>query len=448
MNNLKLDNEPEERDSFTSKTGFILACIGSAIGMGNIWLFPWRVGKYGGAAFLIPYFLFVFILGTTGLMGEFAFGRATKKGPLGAIKTVFEEKKLGGSGFVGLIPVIGATGIAIGYAVVVGWIFKYFVASVKGDFANTNINIGEYFGNFAGTTSAFPWHVLGIVTTLVVLAIGISNGIEKVNKIIMPAFFILFFILMIRSVTLPGAEAGIKYLLVPDWSYLAKPVTWVMALGQAFFTVSLGGHGMVAYGSYIKKDVDIPSAAINTAFFDTIGAMLAAFVVIPAVFAFNLDAAAGPPLLFISLPMVFQQMPFGHLFSVLFFSAIIFAAVSSLLNLVEVPVEAMTEKFKISRVKSVIITGVILFVVGIPIVLSVDLLGQWMDAVSIYLIPLGATIAAITFFWVYGIDRAREQINIGAKKPVGEWFNPLAKYGFVIIAAFVFVLGIIFGGIG
>lgn len=446
MSSNKNNLNDNQRDTFSGKFGFILACIGSAIGMGNIWMFPWRVGKFGGAAFLIPYFLFVFILGTTGLIEEFALGRTTKRGALGALKAIFEEKNIPGAAVLGYIPVVGGAGIAIGYAVVVGWTLKYLVAALQGTLLN--VNAGEYFGGFAGTMNAFPWHIAAVILTLLILARGVSQGIEKVNKIIMPAFFILFIILMIRSLTLTGAKAGIEYLLVPDWSYLAKPITWVMALGQAFFTVSLGGSGMVAYGSYIKDDVDIPSSAVNTAVFDTLGAMIAAFTIIPAVFAFGLDPTAGPPLLFISLPMVFQQMAFGHLFAIVFFIAIIFAAVSSLMNLVEIPTEAIIHRFNISRKKASVIMGIIMIAVGAPIVLDVNLLGKWMDACSIYILPLGAIITAIAFFWVYGMDRAREQINLGAKKPLGKWFNFVGKYVFVLVAIVVFVLGIIYGGIG
>lgn len=444
--NKNKENACEQRENFSSKVGFIMACIGSAIGLGNIWMFPWRVGKYGGAAFLVPYFIFVFLLGTIGLMGEFAFGRTMKKGPIGAFKAVFDEKKLPFGSTIGTIPVIGGTAVAIAYAIVVGWIFRYFISAMQGKFYN--VNIPEFFGSFAGQSASIPWSLLAVCLTLIILIIGVSKGIERINNYIMPGFFILFIILMIRSVTLEGAKAGIEYLLIPDWSYLVKPITWVMALGQAFFTVSLGGAGMVVYGSYIRDDVDIPSSAFNTALFDTLAAMIAAFVVIPAVFAFNLDPTAGPPLLFITLPMVFKEMPFGHLFSILFFAAIMFAAVSSLINLMEIPVEAVMDKFKIGRKKATIIVAALIFIIGLPLSTNIQLFGQWMDVASIYIVPLGAVLASITFFWIYDIDRAREKINIGAVKPIGKWFEPLAKYMFVIIAVAVLVLGILYGGIG
>jgi NSS family neurotransmitter:Na+ symporter len=439
----KIENK---REQFGSKAGFILACIGSAIGMGNIWMFPWRVGKYGGAAFLIPYLIFVLILGTTGLVTEFSLGRMMKSGSLGAFEKIFKDKKKPGGTFFGAIPVVGISFIAIGYAIVVGWVLKYQSISVTG--ALTTIEAGPYFGGFVTSYQPIFWHFLAMALVIGLLSGGVANGIEKVNKIIMPSFFVLFIILMIRSVTLPGAQAGIEYLLIPDWSYLQQPITWVMALGQAFFTVSLGGAGMVVYGSYINDDHDIPVSAIYTSVFDTLGALIAAFVVIPPIFAFGLDPAAGPPLLFISLPMVFQQMPFGHVFSILFFISILFAAISSLLNLVETPLEAIMGKFNLSRKKSGIIVGVLFFLIGIIMDLNIIDLGAWMDFASVYLLPTGAMLAAITLYWVYGADDALTEINKGAKIHMGSKFKFLGKYVYVFTVAAIIILGIRLGAIG
>jgi len=276
------------------------------------------------------------------------------------------------------------------------------------------------------------------------LRLGIKRGIERVNKVLMPTLFIL----LIRSLTLPGSLAGVKFLLIPDWSQLANLETWVMALGQAFFTVSLGGAAMLVYGSYLGEDADIPASAVQTVIFNTCASFLAAFVIIPAVFAFGLDPQAGPPLLFITLPKIFQQMPGGYLFGVLFFLSIIFAAISSAMNLMEVPVEAVMDRFDWTRKKSVLLIGGLTFLIGIPLDLNMSFFGGFADFVTIYLIPIGAVMAAITFFWVYDIKAARKAINRGAKNPVGSWWEPFAKYIFTGIAVVVLVLGIIFGGIG
>ena len=236
-------------------------------------------------------------------------------------------------------------------------------------------------------------------------------------------------------------------MIVPQWEQLGNVKTWVYAMGQAFFSLSLAGSGTIVYGSYLNKDADVVECAKNVAFFDTCAALLAGMVVIPAVFAFGLDVSSGPPLMFITLPVVFQQMPLGNLFAVVFFIAVLFAAITSLMNLFETPIEALQEQFKLSRGASVGVTAVISASVGIFIE-SGDKVGAWMDAVSIYIIPLGALLAGIMFFWVCPKGYAREQVELGAAKPLGRWFEPLTKYVFVGITLIVYILGIFFGGIG
>ena len=234
----------DKREKFTSKLGFVMACIGSAIGLGNIWMFPYRLGAYGGAAFLIPYFIFVFILGTTGLITEFAFGRHFSGGSMTGIMTVFKEKKLKGGKIVGMLPAIGLLGIFMFYNIVVGWILKYFVLSGTGKLKT--IDKDTYFNQFAGSSASIPWDAIAIVLTVAVICAGVIKGIERVSKIIMPALFVIFILLAIRSLSLPGSMEGVKFLLQPKWHHLLEADTWVMALGQAFFTVSLNGCGMVS----------------------------------------------------------------------------------------------------------------------------------------------------------------------------------------------------------
>lgn len=426
--------------------GFIIACIGSAVGMGNIWMFPYRAGAFGGAAFLIPYFIFVILLGFTGVIGEMSFGRAMRSGPMGAFDRAMKMRGLKGGKIIGAIPVLGSLGIAIGYSVVVGWFLKYLAACFTGELSAAS-DTGAYFGELAVDFGSIPWHMAGLVLTFAIMLMGVSRGIEKMNKVMMPLFFVLFILLMIRVATLPGAGNGYKYLLTPDWSALGDVRTWVYALGQAFFSLSLAGSGTIVYGSYLKDDVDVVYSARNVAFFDTCAALLAAIVVIPAVFAFGMDVTSGPPLMFISLPAVFQQMPAGMVFAVFFFIAVIFAAVTSLLNLFETPVEAVQSQLGLSRTVSVLIIGAIAAAVGIFIE-SGDAVGVWMDAVSIYVIPLGAVIAAVMYFWVCPAGFARKQVEKGRLKPVGRWFEPMTKYVFAGVTLVVYVLGILYGGIG
>ena len=436
------------RDQFRSRLGFIIACIGSAVGMGNIWMFPYRTGTFGGAAFLIPYFIFVVLLGFSGVIGEMAFGRGMKTGPMGAF-TQAMELRFGKKGrlpgkVIGAVPVIGSLGIAIGYSVVGGWFLKYLFAAVTGTKVE---DMGAYFGELAVDFGSVGWQLLGLGLTFIIMILGVTRGIEKMNKIMMPVFFLFFVILLVRVVTLPGAMEGFRYKFVPQWEQLGNVKAWVYALRQAFFSLSLAGSGTIVYGSYLKKDTDVVSCAKNVAFFDTCAALLAGMVVIPAVFAFGLDVSSGPPLMFITLPAVFQQMPFGGVFAVIFFVAGLFAAITSLMNLFETPIEALENQLKISRGAAVAVIALISAAVGIFIE-SGDSVGAWMDAVSIYIIPLGALLAAIMFFWVCPKGYAREQVEVGREKPLGRWFEPVTKYIFVGITLVVYVLGIFFGGIG
>lgn len=440
----------KQREEFRTRLGFIVACIGSAVGMGNIWMFPYRTGKFGGAAFLIPYFIFVILLGFSGVIGEMAFGRSVKAGPLGAFASAMEmrfgEKSRKWGKLIGMIPVIGSLGIAIGYSVVVGWFLKYLFAALTGQLTKIE-DMGSYFGSLAVSFGSIGWQMLGLGLTFLIMILGVTKGIEKMNKLMMPVFFIFFIILLVRVATLPGALDGYRYLLVPNWEQLGNIKTWVYALGQAFFSLSLAGSGTIVYGGYLKKDIDVVGCAKNVAFFDTCAALLAGMVVIPAVFAFQLDVASGPPLMFITLPAVFQQMPFGGLFAIIFFVAVLFAAITSLMNLFETPIEALQQQFSLSRGWAVGIIAVISAAVGIFIE-SGDAVGAWMDAVSIYIIPLGALLAGIMFFWVCPKGYARKQVELGASKPLGKWFEPVTKYVFVGITLIVYVLGIFFGGIG
>lgn len=442
---METKQQKKERDSFNSRIGFVLACIGSAIGMGNIWLFPYRVGQYGGAAFLIPYFLFIAVIGFTGVIGEMSFGRAMGTGPLGAFRKASQMRGGNWGEWIGIIPVIGSLGIAIGYSVVVGWILRFLAGSVTGSALSGEAE--SYFGALAVNFGSVSWHIIGLAIVFICMAYGISTGIEKLNKIMIPAFFLLFVIMAVRIFMLDNAKDGIIYMLKPNWEILAQPQTWVYALGQAFFSLSLAGSGTIVYGSYLKKTEDVVESAKNVALFDTLASLLAVFVIIPAVFAFGLNPASGPPLMFITMPKVFQMMPMGRIFAIIFFLAVFCAAVTSLVNLFETPVEALQEKFGLSRKKAVIVVAVIAIGVGVCIE-SGDSVSIWMDIVSIYIIPLGALLAAIMLFWVCGSKFAREQAQMGRKKVIGKWFEPMTKYVFVGLTLFVYIMGIFYNGIG
>lgn len=441
----------EQRDRFRSRGGFILACIGSAVGMGNIWLFPGRVSSYGGAAFLIPYFIFVLFIGSTGVIGEMSFGRATKSGPIGAFGSaaqVWSGKRKWGEG-LGLIPVFGSLALAIGYSVVVGWIFKYAFGSLTGSILGQHTTVEEFARFFSGTASAWGnsvWQLIGLLVALGIMVFGIGAGIEKANRVMMPLFFLLFIGLCAYIVTLPGALEGYRYIFVLDPRGLSDPMVWVFALGQAFFSLSIAGSGTVVYGSYLDDGEDVPYSAKIVAFFDTIAAMLAAMVIIPAMASAGEHlSSGGPGLMFIFLPNLFKTMPAGSLIMIVFFMAVLFAGVTSLINLLEAPIEAVQRFFRLNRRVSVGIVGLFAIIVGLSIQGIVE---QWMNVCSIYLCPIGALLAAVMFFWGFDRKTVLHEVNKGRTKGMSTWFYPVAKYVFCGVTLAVLILGALFGGIG
>ena len=433
--------------TFTSKIGFVLAAVGSAVGMGNIWMFPYRTGQYGGAAFLIPYLLFIALFGYVGLSGEFAFGRLTGTGPIGSYEYAMKTRGKKGGAVLGAIPLFGSLGIAIGYSIIVGWVVRCAFGALTGSLMSTEPE--TYFAQMSAThLSSGPWHTIVVVITVAILIFGVSGGIEKINKVMMPAFFILFLIIAVRVLFLPGALEGYKYLLVPQWEYLLNPRTWIMAMGQAFFSLSVTGSGMIIYGSYLSKKEDIVHSSCMTAVLDTCAAMLAGFAVIPSVFAFGLDPASGPKLLFITLPRVFQQMPLGRLFAFLFFISVLFAGITSLANMLEAVSEAAQTRLKLNRKAAVLVAGVATLAVGL-LIEQEALMGRWIDIITIYVVPIGAILGAVMIYWVLGVKTIKKELMDGRDKPLSPAYDFLAKYVYVFLAAVVVICSFVIpGGIG
>ncbi|RKJ74076.1 sodium-dependent transporter [Butyricicoccus sp. 1XD8-22] len=432
--------------SFGSRVGFVLACVGSAVGMGNIWLFPYRVGQYGGAAFLIPYFLFVCIFGLVGLSAEFAIGRRAGTGTLGAYRYCWNARGKGRLGsLIGWVPLLGSLGIAIGYSIIVGWVLRALWGAVTGQILIQDA--GEFFAGATGPLGSVPWHTMTIVIAALLLMFGATKGIEKANKVLMPLFFILFAALAVRVALLPGASEGYRFLLIPKWESLLQVDTWVMAMGQAFFSLSITGSGMIVYGTYLSKKEDILHASVQTAVFDTIAALLAAFAIMPAVFAFGIAPSSGPPLLFITLPNVFRQIPLGRVFAAFFFLSVAFAGITSLINMFEAVCESWQTRFGLGRRPAVALCAGITLAVGL-LIEEEPKMGAWMDVVSIYIIPFGALLGAISIYFVLGRREIGEELNLGRKTPLPGWFFPLARYVYVPLALIVFLLGIAYHGIG
>lgn len=430
---------------FTSSAGAVLAAVGSAVGMGNIWLFPYRVGQYGGGAFLIPYFLFVALFSYVGLSGEFAFGRLTGTGTRGSFDYAMKSRGRKGGSVLGILPLLGVLGIAIGYSVVVGWVLRYAAGSLTGSLLESQPD--AYFDQLAVSFGSIPWHFLVIAATVAILVLGVTAGIEKISKFMMPAFYVFFLIIAVRVAFLPGAVEGYRYLLEPDWSYLLKFETWVMAMGQAFFSLSINGAGMLIYGSYMKKSENIIRQSVMTAVLDTMAALLSGFAILPAVFAFGIAPNSGPSLMFITIPRVFQQMPGGRILSLFFFVSVLFAGITSLINMLEAVGESLSKGVKLPRKAAMVVVGCVTF--GVSLFLeSLPAMGSWLDAVTIYIAPFGAVLAAVMIYWVLGLKAIRAELMEGRTRPLGRVFDLLSKYVYVFLSAAVLVLGIVYGGIG
>lgn len=411
--------------NFASRWGFILASVGSAVGMANVWGFPNKLGSNGGGAFLLIYLMFVVIFSYVGLPAEFAMGRRAATGTLGAYENAWATRgKTAGKvgGLLAWLPLAGSLCIALGYAVIVTYILKAQVDSLVGTLMSADA--GAWFGAFSSTPyGVIPYHVIVVVGTLLTLYLG-ARSIEKTNKIMMPLFFIIFLILAVRVAMLPDVSEGYRFMFTPRWEALKDPMIWIWAMGQAFFSLSVTGSGMIVYGAYLSKDEDVVGVAQHTALFDTIAAVVAALVIIPACFSYGLDVGAGPSLLFVTLPTILQDIPLGRLFAIILYLAMIFAGISSLQNMFEAVAESLLHKFpKLSRTAVLALLCVLCLGIGI-FMEPISKWGPWMDLVSIYIIPIGATLGAISWFYVMKKEDLLAAVNTGSKKARGAlWYN-------------------------
>ena len=410
---------------FSGRWGFILSAVGSAVGMANVWGFPAKMGANGGAAFLVAYLIFVALFSVVGLSAEYAIGRRSRTGTLGSYKNAWATRNetMGkAGGILGWLPLAGSLCIALGYACIIAYVLKALFDSVTGKVMD--VDTGVWFDGFSSTPySVVIFHIIVVVGTLLTLLLG-AKSIEKSNKIMMPVFFIIFVILAVRVAFLPGAVEGYKFMFTPDWSKLADPMVWVWAMGQAFFSLSVTGSGMIVYGAYLDDGEDVVKIAIRTAVFDTIAAMVAALVIIPACFAYGLDIGAGPALLFVTLPRILQDIPFGQVFAIILYTAMVFAGVSSLQNMFEAVGESLQHRFpRLSRKWVLVLLCVVCLGFGLHME-PISKWGPWMDIVSIYIIPIGATLGAVSWFWVMKKEDILDEINKGVSKPHGNlWYN-------------------------
>ncbi len=396
----------ESRELFSSRWGTTFALLGVAIGLGNVWRFPYMMGLFGGGAFLFIYLAVVAMFGVPALMAELALGRATRKGPL----TAFAAAGIPGGKLVGGLLFFGV-GMAMSYyLVVVGWVFAYFVLAL--------LNLVGISSNFSSATFAWlqeNW-LLQVLSAAVVAAAsavvvgrGVKRGIERASSVFVPVFGVLMIVLAVRSVTLPGAWEGVKSLFTPEWENLTRRAV-LSATGQAFFSLGLGGTFFVIYGSYLSDEESLARRAIGTAAGDVAASLLAAFAVMPAVFATGLSPTSGPSLLFEVLPAACLAMPGGLVFAVLFFAGLGCVAFLSGVAAVEVLVGSVTERTPLSRRKVSWVVCSALVVVGLPATRSIDYLFMsdlvWGSTMQ----PLGSVLAVAALSWGLGRRRATAQL--------------------------------------
>lgn len=360
----------ENRGQWASKLGFIMAAAGCAVGLGNIWRFPYLTGQNGGAAFVLVYIACAVLVAVPMLITEIAFGRLTGKNPVGAVQKMSNNKIW--VGLVGVLPLIVTFVVLSYYSTIAGWTVGYIFTSLF----NIKTTFGEFIANPAIVIPLGAFVILA--TTLIVLG-GVSGGIEKATKILMPMLFVLLIVVIIRSVTLPGAGKGIEYYLIPDFSKINSHVV-LAALTQAFFSLGVGWGMMITYGSYLPKTQNIVTSSLWVGVMDTSVALLAGFMVFPAVFAFNQSPAEGPTLVFNVLANIFPQMPLGNIAGAFFFLLLFFAAITSTISMLEAPAAYFMDQKKWSRKKAAWFVAAAAFLFGIPSALStgaVESLSTW-----------------------------------------------------------------------
>ena len=439
-----------KRENWGSRIGFIMAAAGSAVGLGNIWRFPYLAGENGGGAFIVIYLMFVVFIGFSIMLAEFTVGRKTGLAAVGAYKKINRSFT-----FAGVLGVLSAFFIMGFYPVVGGWATAYILKSFTGLLSDPAA-IGDMFGAFIGNpVEPLIWMAIFLAINIVIVAKGISGGIEKAGKILMPTLFVLLILIAIRSVTLPGAGAGLDFLFKPDWS-VVNGGTFLAALGQAFFSLSLGMGCMITYGSYLSKSENLPSSALTVSLMDTSVALLAGVAIFPALFAFGMEPAAGPGLVFVVVPQIFAQMGgLGPIFSAIFFIALMVAALTSSVSLLEVVVAYLMDERGWARKKSVYLSGAIMVVTGILSSLSLGVMsGFTLFGVGAFdffdiltdkiFLAIGGLILAVFVGWFMDKNELKEEMTNGGAIKFGlfEFWYALVKFVIPIAIAIVAFFGI------
>ncbi len=442
-----------QRDSFTSKLGIIAAVAGSAVGLGNIWKFPYITGVYGGGAFVLVYLICIVLIGLPIVLSEFIIGRKAQKNAIGS----FKKLAPGTLWFVpGLMGLVAAFMILAFYGVVAGWTLEYLFKAITNSFVGKNpADLEGMFGGFISQLAKpIFWQIIFMSLTCWIVLAGIKGGIEKASKLLMPVLLVIIIILDIRAVTLPGASEGLAFLFKPDFSKLTGE-GMLNALGHAFFSLSLGMGTLITYSSYMSKQENLATTAVQVTIADTGIALLAGIAIFPAVFAFGIEPGAGPGLVFITLPNVFQQMPGGYFFCILFFLLLAVAALTSSISILEVVVAYFVEELKLARRAATIMAAAAITIMGIPCSLSMGVWSKvkfmdrtffdWLDFIaSNVMLPLGGLLIVAFVGWYLGREKTEAEVTNEGQLKAGylPLFMFLAKFVAPVVIAIVFLHGL------
>lgn len=424
----------EPREEWASRLGFLLAMLGAMVGLGNIWRFPYLTGLHGGGAFVLAYVVLLYVVAVPGLMGETAMGRFTRAATVGAFR------RLGGHSGVGVLVALATFGLMTYYFPVIGWVIYYFGHAVAGTFFQEAFTAEAAWEAFkADPQLKLGTHTLAVLLAAIPLYYGVSRGIERASLVMVPLFFAALVVVAGRALTLPAAEAGLAYMFTPEWGQLADPAVWVAALGQALFSTGLGWGIALTLGSYLGAADDIPlGAGVFTAVGNTSIGVLAGLAVLPTVFAFGVDPASGPELVFLALPQIFPEMAGGYLWSLVFFVGFLFAALTSGFAITEVPVAAYREEAGVSRERAVVMVMAAIWLLGLPSALSTDFSGLMDFLFGNWALPAATLASMLVLGWRFGARRMRVlDVNYSADLYVGPWWETAIRYVLPVILIFL-----------
>lgn len=449
------------RERLGSRLGFILLSAGCAIGIGNVWKFPYMVGQNGGGLFVLIYLFFLIVIGVPVMTMEFSMGRASQKSPARMYQALEPEGTKWH--FHGLVAVIGNYILMMFYTTVCGWMLRYFVDTAKGDFVGLDTaGVGQHFGNMlADAPTQVLYMAIAVVIGFAVCAIGLQNGLEKITKWMMIALILIMIVLAVNSIFMDGGEEGLAFYLLPSLERMQEvglANVIVAAMNQAFFTLSLGMGAMAIFGSYIDKDRALMGEAVNVALLDTFVALCSGLIMFPACFAYDVEVGSGPPLIFITLPNIFNHIPLGRLWGSLFFVFMSFAALSTVLTVFEGILACTMDMFGWSRKKSCLINGILMFVLSLPCALGFNVLSGFQPfgegssvldledfIVSNLILPVGslAFILFCTSKKGWGWDNFTSEANAGKGLKVQKWMRIYFSFILPVIVVILFIIGLV-----